>query len=313
MDNEESNTVKPLLSESEYTQAPLTNAAPLEFESVPYANGSRTYLPQNETQNETQTQTQFQAQPQTQTQTQCNSNNSGQPFIAAVFPTVEVVAPATLSTGYTFDAMVDGRVLTIIVPSPGVTEGQVFEAQTKAPMDESPEVLQVPEGFWKDGLWDFCRFGPVHPSIVLACCCPLVALGQITTRLGLKWDGEPATNPNQSKWTFRLFLALSVAEIFIPRLFKWIFLTFVALVAARVRSHIRGRYSLPPTMEKVVPRDNRYCSFSEDRYVAEDYCLPMLCAPCAISQMGRHTAMYETYEGRFMSATGLPPHVPLMV
>merc|ERR1740136_492935 len=111
--------------------------------------------------------------------------------------------------------MVGGRVLTVVVPRKGVVKGQVFEAQTQAPMDESPEFLSVPQGFWKDGFFDFCRLGPMHPSIVLAVCCPLLALGQITTRLGLKWNGEPTSEPSQIKLTFLIFLFLTVLRMFL--------------------------------------------------------------------------------------------------
>jgi len=310
MENEEDNTVS-LLSNEDYNQAPLNNGAPVESSTAAY--DAREYIPQNETQT------------QTQTQTQTTSSNTGRSFEGSAFatpvtfPIVEVVAPATLATGYTFDAMVDGRVLTVVVPRPGVTEGQVFEAQTQAPWTEDSETIRVPEGFWKDGFWDFCRFGPVHPSLLLSCCCPLVALGQIATRLGLRWDGEPISGSGNVKTTYRIFLFLTLCEMFIPnmfawaRMFKWIFLTFVVLITARVRSHIRERYSLPPTTRNTIPNDNPRCSFSEERYVVEDYCLPVLCLPCTISQISRHTAMYETYEGKYMNATGLPDHVPLMV
>jgi len=326
MENEEDNTVS-LLSNDDYNQASHNNGAPTESPEAAY-NLSE-YLSQNQAPTQTQTQTPTQTQTQTQTHTQTHTHThtqtqpsnigTGRSFEGAAFstpvtfPIVEVVAPATLATGYTFDAMVDGRVLTIVVPRPGVTEGQVFEAQTQAPWAEDSELIKVPEGFWKDGLWDFCRFGPVHPSLLLSCCCPLVALGQIATRLGLRWDGEQISASSNVKRTFQIFVVLSMCEIFIPRMFKWIFLTFVVLVTARVRSHMRARYSLPPTMLKTIPNDNPRCSFPEERYVVEDYCLPVLCLPCTISQMSRHTAMYETYEGKFMSTTGLPDHVPLMV
>ena len=38
--------------------------------------------------------------------------------------TVKVVAPATLSEGYTFDAVVDGRTVMVTVPTGGVKEGE---------------------------------------------------------------------------------------------------------------------------------------------------------------------------------------------
>lgn len=356
--DEAERAVKPLLSNEEYllsneeygNQAELValnndelNGDGAGNESLPYGNtNNATSFPQTQIPTQTQIQSQAQSQAlnqvQSQTQTQTYSqnqsknmtrptsstspNNGGQQPSSntATYPVVEVIAPATLSAGYTFDAMVDGRVLTVVVPRGGVSEGQIFEAQTRAPLDESPEFLSVPQGFWKDGLFDFCRFGPKHPSICLAFWCPLVALGQITTRLGLKWDGEPATKPSQIRFTFNLFVLLTVVHMFLRSWPTLIFATYVVLVVARVRSHMRRRYDLPPTTKGLVRHDDPMwgtCGlgggFSEDRYVVEDYCLPLVCLPCTISQMSRHTAMYETYEGVYCSSTGLPPHVPLVV
>mmetsp|Transcript_34469 Transcript_34469/g.83403 ORF Transcript_34469/g.83403 Transcript_34469/m.83403 type:complete len:311 (+) Transcript_34469:118-1050(+) len=48
--------------------------------------------------------------------------------ISSSMETVKVVAPATLSEGYTFDAVVDGRTVTVTVPTGGVKEGETFEA-----------------------------------------------------------------------------------------------------------------------------------------------------------------------------------------
>jgi len=47
--------------------------------------------------------------------------------------------------------------------------------------------------------------------------------------------------------------------------------------------------------------------------IAEDYIMACVCQPCVISQMNRHTALYDTYEGSCCSSNGLPSHAPLMV
>ncbi len=38
-----------------------------------------------------------------------------------------------------------------------------------------------------------------------------------------------------------------------------------------------------------------------------------LCSCCVISQMGRHTADYKTFREEYLSATGLPPSLELLV
>lgn len=40
-----------------------------------------------------------------------------------------------------------------------------------------------------------------------------------------------------------------------------------------------------------------------------DSCLSVFCTPCVLSQMGRHTADYETYIGRCCTQNGLPPQI----
>mmetsp|Transcript_29386 Transcript_29386/g.68013 ORF Transcript_29386/g.68013 Transcript_29386/m.68013 type:complete len:130 (-) Transcript_29386:507-896(-) len=41
----------------------------------------------------------------------------------------------------------------------------------------------------------------------------------------------------------------------------------------------------------------------------EDLVVSVFCLPCALSQMGRHTADYDTYRSTCCSETGLPNHV----
>lgn len=58
--------------------------------------------------------------------------------------TVRVVAPATLSAGYTFDAVVDGKTISVTVPSGGVGEGETFDAIIASPAAYDPEIAVVP-------------------------------------------------------------------------------------------------------------------------------------------------------------------------
>ena len=58
---------------------------------------------------------------------------------------VRVVAPATLAEGYSFEAIVDGRMFIVMVPEGGVKEGQEFEVpypvEEKLTMEESEDEL----------------------------------------------------------------------------------------------------------------------------------------------------------------------------
>ena len=96
-----------------------------------------------------------------------------QPQNKRVYPVVEVIAPESLSEGYTFDVEVNHEILTVMVPYGGVSKGHKFRGQTQAQIKDGRDVIRIPVGAWKDGLFDFCRFGPLHSSFCCAVCCPL--------------------------------------------------------------------------------------------------------------------------------------------
>ena len=82
-------------------------------------------------------------------------------------PMVEVSAPSDLPGGYVFDAIANGQTFSVTVPAGGVSRGQTFSAPF-VPGSGGVAVSAVPEGRWKDGLCDFCRFGCCHPALWMA-------------------------------------------------------------------------------------------------------------------------------------------------
>merc|ERR1719253_2203090 len=92
-------------------------------------------------------------------------------------PYLEVVAPATLPEGYTFEAEAGGQPFTVRVPAGGVAEGQKFSVPFPAGANgysgAAAPRASVPVGAWKDGLCDCFRHGLVHPVLWNACCCRL--------------------------------------------------------------------------------------------------------------------------------------------
>ena len=77
--------------------------------------------------------------------------------------------------------------------------------QSKNEVDDS-----VPVGYWKDGLFECCKFGFFHPSLWNATCCPQILLAQISTRLRLNWLGDAYTYNGDWKRTFRIVLGIVV-------------------------------------------------------------------------------------------------------
>lgn len=253
-------------------------------------------------------------------------------------PVVVVIAPESLSEGYTFDVEVNREILTVMVPHGGVAKGQKFHGQTQAQIQNERKNIRIPVGGWKDGLFDFCRFGPMHPSVCCAVCCPLIALGQIYTRLNLNWHGQPndgdyGNNSNgPSSRAFKTMVGISVLYGFLVRFIvffnpaaskSWIhfsgllFLFFCGIFIGRTRTQIRNRYEIQATLIEVAMERSSCRNLDESLPfgcdVVEDYCVSFVCAPCAVSQMSRHTASYETYGGSYFSSNGMPPHAPIMV
>ena len=129
---------------------------------------------------------------------------------------VQVIAPATLEAGYTFDAMYEGTTFTVVVPDGGVIKGQRFIVPFTTPVAEAVAVPvdgasggvmnarrrhhntapgagyaspSIPTGIWRDGLCDCCRFGPFHPSLLNSLFFRPFIMGQLMTRMKMTWLG----------------------------------------------------------------------------------------------------------------------------
>jgi Cys-rich protein (TIGR01571 family) len=139
------------------------------------------------------------------------------------------------------------------------------------------------------------------------------------TRTGLDWRGQPANRivsgyscANMtvllSFWiamNFSAFIMMRLswergyplaAEYYVPLVaFNVLIWSYMACLTATVRGSIRNKYQIP----------DESCLGSEDCACA------MLCMPCTICQMGRHTADFDTYRATCCTSTGLPRHVEL--
>ncbi|KAL7546493.1 hypothetical protein ACHAWF_009830 [Thalassiosira exigua] len=255
----------------------------------------------------------------------------GEPLLAAeARPYLEVVAPAKLPEGYTFEAEVDGRSFKVKVPAGGVEEGQRFTVPfpdeiggSGQGLADSTEALTF--GYWKDGLFDCCQFGCIHSVLCNAWCCPLVLLGQIMTRLKLNWLGYEDADPGTS--TFQMLLGITIGYFILRSLInvpvytlfaidaaaakggtsvfhealivvQWLldlsFTIFTIFLVYNTRRYIRDKYRIPE-------RNCKGC---------EDCCCAYWCTCCTVAQMARHTADYETYAAKCCSSTGLSPNAP---
>uniref|UniRef100_A0A7S1GQQ2 PLAC8 family protein n=1 Tax=Cyclophora tenuis TaxID=216820 RepID=A0A7S1GQQ2_CYCTE len=246
---------------------------------------------------------------------------------------VEVIAPADLPEGYTFEADVDGTRVPVVVPAGGVKKDQQF----RVPMpDESAGPTGV-TGAWKDGLFNCLSLGICHPHFCLGCWCRPLALAQVMTRMRLTWTGEPGNVSAVSK-TFRNVVVLFVAFIALDNFLSVMvstqpleftenvsedgtvheqlvmsptaslfyalrsgletcFFLYLLLATCRTRQAVRTHYNIP----------------EQNCQGCEDFCCALWCSACSVCQMMRHTTDYETYPAACCTDTGLPANAPQSV
>jgi Cys-rich protein (TIGR01571 family) len=180
---------------------------------------------------------------------------------------------------------------------------------------------------WKDGLFSCCKFGPCHPSLLNACCCPQILMAQVLTRMRLDMLGDPAPE-HVYKSTFKKVVLLVIAyyayffifgcpsagvvgeseddglvhEVDILDCPPWqrslghvvsmVFGLYTLVVMIKVRAAVRDHFGIP----------SQTC-FGE---FMEDCCCVFWCGCCTVSQLARQTADYDVYNAKCCSPTGLP-------
>lgn len=135
----------------------------------------------------------------------------------SIAPTnVQVIAPATLSAGYIFEAMYENIIFDVTVPEGGVVKGQRFivpfipppPAVATAIIDGDEKAIasvaavtsindargrvgtRIPMGKWRDNLFDCFHYGFFHPALWCACLFKPCLMGQLLTRMKMSWLGH---------------------------------------------------------------------------------------------------------------------------
>lgn len=203
---------------------------------------------------------------------------------------VEVAAPSNLPEGYKFTSVYEGVTFQVIVPSGGVVKGQ----KIVVPFDPN-STLNTTVSDWKDGLFDCCAFGPIHPSFINAIFCPLILLGQVMTRLKLDFLARPTSSEDQLSQTFSIMVAFTVIYMLCGILFPtfsmvlYAYEVFIIITVMNVRKYIRVRDGIPES----------HCQG------CEDLCCGLWCGCCSASQMARQTTDYDTKDARYLTNDGM--------
>lgn len=229
-------------------------------------------------------------------------------------PMVDVVAPADLPGGYNFEAEIEGQRFLATVPAGGVKEGETFTCYMRQ-LDSM--AIDIPIGYWRDGVLGFCAYGCCHPVAWNSILCPLITLAQVQYRSNLDFLGRPnlfqgAASNRAMMVTIIMFWIMINAVLFLGYNVKWsqsmeltvadwsslavingAYLCFIVFVTQSTRSSLREKYLIR----------EQICSD------LEDLCCATCCLPCSISQMSRHTGNYDEYEAVCCSRTGLPDGV----
>jgi Cys-rich protein (TIGR01571 family) len=171
-------------------------------------------------------------------------------------------------------------------------------------MQEDASSFEIPMGRWRDGIFDFCTHGPCHALCCLTRFCPLIALGQLMTRLNLNACGKPASTRFRgltSPFYVIIFLILFFpVYLFVPFSTLGLFI-YIMVIHTRTRNGLRRKYKIGSGSDCLG-----------------DCCCAFWCGPCSICQMARHTADYRHHhKARCCTETGLDedvePLVPLVL
>jgi len=248
------------------------------------------------------------------------------PLLPAGPRIVNVVAPDDLPEHFTFEARIDDEIFLALVPNGGVVKGQVFPSMMYDIDDDHCQHpptrvrtfrdMSAPKNTWRDGVLDCLGDGLCHPMLLNSLCCPTVALSQIMARMQFNFFGYRAVTLNSrtslrtlffvKTFTLLAHFAYAYTLVRAPTVTVY-FLSLIPLLLLdlgliihffrmmiRTRRAVRDEYRIPP-----------FCTRSEDVLCS------IFCTCCTLSQMGRHTADYETYRPFCCSDTGLPNHVEM--
>lgn len=214
------------------------------------------------------------------------------------------------------------------IPPGGVKQGQKIQVPF-LPASYSSEFSPLiasssasAPGIWKDSLCDCCKYSPLHPSFLNACCCPQLLMAQVLTRMNMNYIGNHVSEW-EAKLTFRQILGITVIYYAlsailappgpmvgsdgtwtVPEIPLWqhvlynsltsAFALYTLVVMVKVRSAVRAKYEIPVTRCVNQP-------------IIEDCCCSFWCGCCTVAQLARQTASYDVRRAVCCSIDGLPP------
>lgn len=77
--------------------------------------------------------------------------------------------------------------------APPIMAAETTPLTSASVYDSNVVTTSPPRGRWKDGLCSCCAFGPCHPHLLNAWCCPQILMAQVLTRMNMTWLGDKRT------------------------------------------------------------------------------------------------------------------------
>lgn len=238
----------------------------------------------------------------------------------------QVVAPATLDAGYTFEVTCEGKTFNVTVPEGGVEEGQAF--MVPMPEEQAPTVTSgslpgnsatttskqsdfaVPTGKFRDGLCDCFNYGLCHPFLCMAFWLKPIALAQVMTRMQLNAGARQTSKEGASStvmiiaivmiasWLLIVIFGATVRGLLVVVIIGYSL--YILAIGTMTRYAMRQKFSIP----------EEHC---DGCGALEDCCCMYWCGCCSVIQMGRHTHDDKVYQGHCCTKTGLSKDAPDIV
>jgi hypothetical protein len=244
---------------------------------------------------------------------------------------VQVLAPETLPEYYSFDVRIGDEIFVAIVPPGGVKKGEIFNSymtsldpqggiMSNAPIRRYYD-MNIPQYRWRDGIGNLCAHGLCHPILLNSFFVPPIALVQIMSRMKLDIFGNKVDSLSRrihmgdlvfiffTLLLIHIFLGLMITRgILEQQKLSFYLYSSSPVLAIDILLFIYFQILVMKTRKAIrkYSKISMCCS-------GEDVLAPLYCTPCALSQMARHTADYETYNATCCTATGLPDHMEVML
>ena len=184
--------------------------------------------------------------------------------------------------------------------------------------DERYAQTPATTGKWKTTLCScWCDHDVLCSSLPwMSCCCNVILLGQLMTRLRLNWCGRE--DHEAAVRTFGIIVSITFCYLLlcatgVGMFAAPFFIIWLVILATRIRRQMRRHFQIPPLAQQEQQNDashRKHCCCRDNKGLMEDFCCSLWCSCCVTIQMARQTHDEKRYPYECFSPTGLPTYAP---